>query len=239
MFQIEKFKKLPQHQSLLDRVATVIVEDSRVLGLYVYGSHDSDEFSDIDLSIFFKSDKERESFINDIEETTRKISKVRAETWYSDEIDLYLVIFDPEEIKVDLKFRLVYKDDNPYEYPADILYDPEGHLEKMVKEAPKLIIDIDEADLDRRIKTFFVGLNYLINKICRGELWRAADVIDIYRRSIVQVEDIFARRLQKDYVKVEQKLDKERLALFHKTLFSELTQENLFKAMDAIFEYYD
>lgn len=49
MFQIEKFKNLPQHQSLLDRVARVIIEDSRVIGLYIYGSQTADEYSDVDL----------------------------------------------------------------------------------------------------------------------------------------------------------------------------------------------
>lgn len=239
MYTIEKFKNLPEHQALLNKVAKVITEDPRVIGLYVYGSQEADEYSDIDLSIFFKSDEERESFRNDIEEIAQKIGEVKAGTMDFLDNEIYIVIFDPEEVKVDIKFMLIYKDDNPYEYPVDILYDPEGHLEKMVREATELVIEIDKEDQDRRAKHFYVGFNYTIKKIWRGDFWRALDVIDVYRRALVQDEDIFARRLKKDYLEVEKNLNEERIAMLNKTLIPELTRENLFKAMDAILEYWD
>lgn len=239
MYTIEKFKNLPEHQALLNKVAKVITEDPRVIGLYVYGSQEADEYSDIDLSIFFKSDEERESFRNDIEEISQKIGKVKAGTTYFPDTEMYIVIFDPEEIKIDINFMLIYKDDNPYENPVDIIYDPEGHLEQMIKDAPKLVIDIDKADLDRRVKTFYVGLNYTIKKIWRGDFWRALDVIDIYRRGLLQFEDIFAQRLQKDYLEVEKNLNEERIVVLNKTLISELTQKSLFDGMNAIFEYFN
>ncbi|MHA2309358.1 MAG: hypothetical protein ACXABJ_08785 [Candidatus Heimdallarchaeaceae archaeon] len=239
MYKIDKFSKLPKHQSLLDRAAKVITSDPRVIGLYVYGSQESDEYSDIDLTIFFKSEEERGSFKEDIEEITQRIGKVKAGTFYDLNLKLYLVIFGPEEIKVDIDFKLIYKDDNPYEYPVDIIYDPEGHLGKMIGEAPEFVVDINKVDLERRTKLFYIGLYYFINKIGRGELWRAFDILDIIRRGLLQDEDILARRLKKDYNMVEKKLNKERLSVLSKTLFSELTKEDLFKAMDAIFEYWD
>lgn len=239
MFQIEKFSKLPKHQSLLDRAAKVITSDSRVIGLYVYGSPNADEYSDVDLSIFFKTDEERKSFRNDIEKITKKIGKVKVETVGVNDERIYIVIFDPEELNIDMKFMLIYEDDNPYEFPVDIIYDPEGHLEKMVKDAPKLVIDIDRHYLDHGAKQFYYGFLYFVLKVGRGQFWRALDVIDLYRRGLIKDEDVLARRLHKDYLDVEKNLDEERIAVLNKTLISELTKENLFQAMDAMIEYWD
>ena len=239
MYKIDKFSQLPKHQSLLDRAARVITSDPRVIGLYVYGSPIADEYSDVDLSIFFKTDEERQDFRNDIEEITKKIGKVKVETVGVNDERIYIVIFDPEELNIDMKFILIYEDDNPYEYPVDIIYDPEGHLEKMVKAAPEFVIDIDKQYLDHGAKQFYYGFLYFVNKLGRGQLWRALDVIDMYRRGMIQDEDIFAQRKHKDYLEVEKNLDEERKAVFNKTLFSELSKENLFKAMDAMIEYWD
>jgi hypothetical protein len=239
MYSIKKFANLSNHQSLLNKVAKVVCEDSRVAGLYVYGSPEANEYSDIDIKIFFRTEEERDSFRDEIEEITQKIGKIKMGSIYPPENVMYLVIFDPEEIKVDISFTIIYKDGNPYEYPVDIIHDPEGHLEKMINEAPKLVVDIDKTDLDRRVKTFYVGFNYLMSKMGGGSLWSVFDVIDIYRRAIIEVEDIFAQRLQKGYLEVEKNLDEERIAILKNTLISELTQENLFKAMDAIIEYWD
>ena len=67
----------------------------------------------------------------------------------------------------------------------------------------------------------------------------ALDAIDFYRKYLVKFEDSFAFRKQENYRRLEKKLDNERLAVLNKTLISELTQENLFIGMDAIFEYFD
>ncbi len=61
----------------------------------------------------------------------------------------------------------------------------------------------------------------------------------MYRRGLIQDEDVFAQRSHKNYLEVEKNLDEERKEFLKKTLFSELTKENLFKAMDVIIEYWD
>ena len=239
MYKVAKFSNLPQHQALLGKVAKILCEDTRVLGLYVYGSPMADEYSDIDIKIFFSSDEQRDSFRNDIETIIQRIGKVKVGTIYDRSEYMYLAVFDPEEIKVDISLTIIYKDGNPFEYPADILYDPEGHLEKMISEAPKFKVDFDDVNLERRTKMFYVGLNYVITKIERGELWKVFHVLDVYRKAMIQDEDILAHRLQLDYLDVEKNLDEERIAVLNKTLIAELTVENAFLAMDAIFEYWD
>ncbi len=236
MYTIEKFANLPKHQSLLDRAVKVYTEDPRVIGLYVHGSQDADEYSDIDISLFFRNWEDILSYVKEVAEITQRIGDIKAETWYG---DMYLAIFDPEEIQIDIDFVVIYKDGNPYEYPVDILYDPEGHLEKMVKSAPKLTVEIDKKDLENRIKETYLGLNFTCKKIYRGSFWAVFHVLDLYRRGMVYFEDTFAQRKLRDYRYVEKNLDEERLAVLNKTLITELTRENLFKAMDAFFEYID
>ena len=52
MFQTEKFKDLPQHQSLVDRACEILSKDSRVKALYLSGSLSADEYSDVDESVY-------------------------------------------------------------------------------------------------------------------------------------------------------------------------------------------
>ena len=47
MFKTEKFKDLPQHQSLVDRACEILSKDSRVKALYLSGSLSADEYSDV------------------------------------------------------------------------------------------------------------------------------------------------------------------------------------------------
>ena len=84
MFFVEKFKDLPKHQTLIDRAVGVVTADPRVVGLYVGGSPSADEYSDIDLSIYFANQADLDSFRNDRLEIAKRIGKIKAESiWQS------------------------------------------------------------------------------------------------------------------------------------------------------------
>ncbi len=238
MHQIEKFKNLPKHQSLLNKVAKIITEDPRVVGLYLGGSQSADEYSDIDLSISFANEEDRDSFRNERLEIAKKVGRIKAESM-SGFPTVYVVFYEDEEIKVDFAFNLLPPETRPDKINFDILYDPERHLVRMIEESAKMKWDVDIADLTHRINHYHMGISYTVSKILRGEWWDALDCIDFYRKYLVKFEDSFAERKQENYRRLEKKLDKDRLAVFDRTLLSELTQESLFRGMDAIFEYFN
>ncbi|MCE7741298.1 MAG: hypothetical protein GOP50_02465 [Candidatus Heimdallarchaeota archaeon] len=238
MYSIEKFKNLPKHQDLIDRATEVVIADSRVVGLYIGGSQTADEYSDIDLSIYFNTEEDLNSFRNDRLEAAKKIGKFKAESMSGFPF-VYVVFYEEEEVKVDFAYNLVPAEPRPDKIYFDILYDPEGHLERMMEESRKMKWEVDIADLTHRAKHYQMGISYTVGKICRGEFWDALDCIDYYRKYLVKFEDSFAQRKQENYRRLEKKLDKERLAILNKTLLSELTQKSLFDGMDAIFEYFD
>ena len=237
MFFVEKFKDLPKHQTLIDRAVGVVTADPRVVGLYVGGSPSADEYSDIDLSIYFANQADLDSFRNDRLEIAKRIGKIKAESMST--IPFIYVVFYEEEVKLDFDYYVVPAELRPDKVYCTILYDPQGHLEQMKEESKNMKWDIDIADLAHRIKHYQVAISYTVGKICRGEFWDALDAIDFYRKYLVKFEDSFAFRKQENYRRLEKKLDNERLAVLNKTLISELTQENLFIGMDAIFEYFD
>ncbi len=237
MFYIKKFDKLPKHQSLIERSVKVITEDTRVVGLYIGGSPTADEYSDIDLNIYFKTQEDLDSFRNDRVEIAQKVGKIKAESMSG--FPFVYVVFYEEEIKIDFAYNLVPAESRPDKIYCDIIYDPEGYLETMMEESKKLKWEVDIADLTHRAKHYQMGISYTVSKICRGEFWDALDCIDYYRKYLVKFEDSFAHRKQENYRRLEKKLDKERLTILNKTLVSELNQAELFKCMDAIFEYFD
>ncbi len=238
MFQVEKFRNLPKHQSLIERAAKVLTEDSRVKAIYIGGSQSADDFSDIDISIYSETEEDRDSLREDRLKIAQKVGKLKAESM-SLFPTVYVTFYDEEEVKVDYCFNTLPPNLRPDKINVTILYDPEGHLEKMVEDCRKLQWELDIDDLAHKIKHFQMGISYTVSKFLRGELWDGLDCIDFYRKYLIEFEDAFAQRKNENYRRVEQKLDSERLKVFNKTLFSELTSENLFKAMDAILEYMD
>lgn len=238
MYQIEKFKNLPKHQSLIERAAKVLTEDSRVRGIYVGGSQSADEFSDVDLSIICKNEEDRESLKKDRLKIAQEVGKLKAESM-SVFPYVYVTFYEEEEVKVDYSFSIVPPELRPDKVNVTIIYDPDGYLEKMVENCKKLKWELELDDLAHKIKHFHLGISYTVSKFLRGELWDGLDCVDFYRKYLVEFEDAFAQRKKENYRRIEQKLDSERLKVFDKTLFSELTRENLFKGMDAILEYLD
>lgn len=238
MFQVEKFINLPKHQSLLERAAKVLIEDPRVRGIYVGGSQSADEYSDVDLSILCKTEEDRESLKKDRLKIAQEVGKLKAESM-SVFPYVYVTFYEEEEVKVDYSFGVVPPELRPDKVNVTIIYDPDGYIEKMVEECWKLKWEIDVDDLAHKIKHFHIGISYTILKFLRGEFWEGLDCIDFYRKYLIEFEDAFSQRKKENYRRIERKLDEERLKVFDKTLFSEMTRENLFKGMDAILEYMD
>lgn len=238
MFQVEKFISLPKHQSLLERAAKVLIEDPRVRGIYVGGSQSADEFSDVDLSILCENEEDRESLKKDRLKIAQEVGKLKAESM-SVFPYVYVTFYEEEEVKVDYSFTVVPPELRPDKVNVTIIYDPDGHLEKMVESCKKLKWELELDYLAHKIKHFHIGISYTVLKFLRGEFWDGVDCIDFYRKYLVEFEDAFAQRKKENYRRIEQKLDGERLKVLDKTLFSEMTRENLFKGMDAILEYLD
>ena len=236
MFKVEKFSNLPKHQSLTDRAARVLIEDPRVKGIYIGGSQEADEFSDVDLSIYCETEEDRDSLREERLKIAQEVGKLKAESM-SLFPTVYVTFYEEEEIKVDYSFNTLPPNLRPDKVNVTILYDPDGHLKRMVEDCKKLHLEIDIEDLAHKIKHFHMVISYTVSKFLRGELWDGLDCIDFYRKYLIEFEDAFAQRKNENYRRAELKLDEERIKMFDKTLFSELTRANLFKAMDAILEY--
>lgn len=235
MYHIEKFSNLPKHQDFVNKAAKVLIEDKRCRGIYVSGSLSADEYSDVDLVILCETEEDRISMKEDRHSIAQKIGKLKAEAMA---FPYTYVTFYEEEVKVDFSFHLIPPETRPDKAYINIIYDPDGYLAKMVEESAKLDWEIDLDYLRNKIKHFYIGLSYTVSKIGRGEFWDALDCVDFYRKYLIQFEDIFSRRKRENYRRIEKKLDANRLEAFNKIMVKELTQKNLFQAMDNMLSYF-
>ncbi|MEE9410801.1 MAG: hypothetical protein V3V41_07730 [Candidatus Heimdallarchaeota archaeon] len=238
MYQIEKFINLPKHQSLVDRATSVLIGDSRVKAIYLGGSQKADEYSDVDLIIWCDNEEDREGMKKDRLKIAKQVGNIKSES-ISGFPYVYVVFYEQEEIKVDYCFNILPVENRPDRAHIDILYDPEGLLEKMVKESWELQWEINLDELKNKIQHYYIGISYTVGKILRGELWDAFDCIEFYRKYLIEFEDILAQRKRENYRRVEEKLNQKRLEILNKTIVSELTKTELFRAMDFIFVYFD
>jgi len=238
MYQVEKFSNLPNHQSLIDRATKVLIEDPRVIGLCIGGSQKADEYSDVDLFVYCKTEEDRESLKKDRLKIAEKVGEIKAES-ISIFPYVYVVFYEEEEIKVDYSWHLLPEANRPDKAHLDILYDPEGHLKKLKEESTKLVWKIDEDELKHKTKHYHIGISYTVFKIARGELWDAQDAVDFYRKYLVEFEDILAQRKRENYRKLEEKLGEEKLKKFNETLVREISRKEIFRAMDAVFNYFN
>jgi len=238
MYKVEKFNNLPDHQSLIDRIEDILIKDPRVKGLYIGGSKRADEFSDIDLIIWFNNEEDRESMKKDRLKIAEQIGEIKAESM-SVFPYVYVVFYEKEEIKVDYCWVVFPAENRADRAHVDILYDPEGHLKKMKEESWQLDWDIDEDELKHKVKHYHIGISYTVLKISRGELWDAQDCIDFYRKYLMEFEDIIAQRKRENYRRLEEKLGPEKLKKFNETLVREISKKEMFRAMDAVFDYFN
>ena len=151
----------------------------------------------------------------------------------------YVTFYEKEEVKVDFSFSMIPPPPRPDKVNVDVIYDPDGHLAKMVEESTKLSWEVDLSDLRNKIQHFYMGLSYTISKIGRGEFWDALDCVDFYRKYLVEFEDTLAKRKRENYRRIEKKLDEKRLEAFNKIMVKELTRKNLFQAMDHMISYFE
>lgn len=127
----------------------------------------------------------------------------------------------------------------PDKTEIDIVYDPTGHLQQLVKESSKKEWTIDPDDLNNRIRHFYVAISYTIGKIARGELWESRDCVEFDRQILITFEDILAKRKRENYRRVEQKLSAERLTLLEQTIPKNLTRVEIFRSLGKVLEYFD
>ena len=237
MYPVEKFTNLPKHQALIDKAVEVLKQDSRVKGIYISGSKKADEFSDIDCSILCTAE-DFDSLKKDRLETAKKIGEIKAESM-SVFPSVYVVFYETDEIKLDFSWEVLPKKIRPDHAYITNLYDPEGHIAKIIEKAWQMDWDINEEELAHNIKHYYIGLSYTVLKLARGELWDAYDCVDFYRKYLVKFEDMLAQRKPENYRRLEQKLDEKRIKLLEKAIPKDLSREELFRTMDIILEYFD
>lgn len=69
-----------------------------------------------------------------------------------------------------------------------------------IEESAKMEWTINLEELDNRLKHFYVGIDYKILKIARGELWESRECVEWYRhQALITFEDILARRKREGY----------------------------------------
>ena len=237
MYPVEKFANLPKHQSLIDKAVEVLKEDSRVKGIYISGSRKADEFSDIDLGILC-SKENFDSLKKDGFKIAKKIGEIKAESMAVIP-DVYVVFYNPDEIKVDFCWEIIPKEIRPDHAYITNLYDPDGIIAEMMEKAWNMDWDINEKELGHFIKHFHIGISYTVLKLARGEMWDAYDCVDFYRKRLVKFEDMLAQRKPENYRRLESKLDEKQLKLLEQAIPVDLSKKEVFRAMDVIFEYFD
>lgn len=238
MLNIRRYSNQPNHQRLIAKAVEILTKDRRVKGLYLSGSPKTDEYSDIDLMIL-SSEEDRQSLEKDRLKIATQVGEIKAEAMSPGVPHTYVVFYHPEEIKFDYCFHTFPEKSRPDRANIDILYDPNGHLKELVREAAKEAWTIDLEELDNRIKHFYVGIGYTIPKIAREELWESRDCIEWYRKALITFEDILAKRKREGYRKLERKLQVKRLELLEQTIPTDLTKEEIFRSLDNIFGYFD
>jgi hypothetical protein len=233
----KRYANQPKHRKLISKAVKILIEDQRVKGLYLSGSVKTDGHSDIDLTIL-STERDREGLEKERLKIASQIGEINAEAM-SQFPHIYVVFYDPEEIKFDFNFHILPERARPDKAKIDVIYDPTGDLHKTVEESAKMEWTVDEDDLNNRIKHFYVVISYTISKIARGELWESRDCVEYYRHLLLLFEDILAKRKREGYRRLEQKLSVEKLALLEQTIPRGLTPNEIFCSLDKIFEYFD
>jgi hypothetical protein len=233
----KRYVNQPKHRELVSKAVKVLIKDNRVKGLYLSGSSRTDEYSDVDLTIL-STEQDRESLEKDRLMIASQIGEIKAEAM-SLVPHTYVVFYVPEEIKFDFSFHVLPEPARPDRAKIDIIYDPTGHLHKIVEESEKMEWTIDLDDLNNKIGHFYVVICYTLSKIARGERWESRDCIEYYRQLLILLEDVLTKRKREGYRKLEQKLSAEKLALLEQTIPKSLTPREIFRSLDKIFEYFD
>jgi hypothetical protein len=233
----KRYAGQPRHRKLISKAVKILIEDQRVKGLYLSDSVKTDAHSDIDLTVL-SSEQDRESLEKERLEIASQIGEIKAEAM-SQFPHTFVVFYDPEEIKFDFNFHVLPEQARPDKAKIDVIYDPTGHLRKIVEESAKMEWTVDMGDLNNRIKHFYVVISYTISKIARGELCESRDCVEYYRQLLLLFEDILAERKREGYRRLEQKLSAEKLSLLEQTIPRGLTPEEIFSSLDKVFEYFE
>lgn len=107
------------HMGLLMRAVDALKEDERVLGLYVSGNPDTDEFSDVDLMIVSKREDIR-SLEEDRYMIASKVGEIRSEAMAL-KPHTYVVNYE-EGVKMDYCFHVYPERPRPDKAYIDIIY---------------------------------------------------------------------------------------------------------------------
>ncbi len=238
MYTVERFRNLPNHQSLTTRACEFLSKDSRVKAIYLSGSMSADEYSDVDLTILCDEDT-LQSLLEDRYKIAEQVGEYLCAAIPPVSDRMLVVFYKEEEIKVDFSYGKLPLQARPDRAFIDALYDPASHLKEVIEKSKNLEWEIDMDFLKNRVAHHFLGFSYTVAKFGRGELWDGEDCIDWYRKNLLMFEDILAQRKREGYRRIEIKLDSSRLELFEQTLVKETTRKELFRAMDVINLYFD
>ena len=233
---MKRFSGLPVHKALLGRAVEVLKGDGRVLGLYVSGSPDTDEFSDVDLMILSTAE-DRVSLERDRVEIASRVGEIRAEAMAM--VPHTYVVNYAGGVKMDYCFHVAPERPRPDKALIDIMYDPTGQLAVLVEESRKLAWDIDTEELQAQVKHYYVTFSYTAAKLERGELWDARDCVEWYRARMIHFEDVLAQRKRENYRRLERKLSPERLSHLESTIPRDLSRRELVRCTDECMGYFE
>jgi predicted nucleotidyltransferase len=237
MYFVERFRDLTYHQSLTNRACEILSKDSRVKAIYLSGSLDADEYSDVDLTILC-DEEDLQNLLDERYKIAEEVGEILCAA-IPPVSDRMLVVFYKEEVKVDFSYGKLPLQTRPDRAYIDALFDPEGHLGEVIENSKNLEWETDIEFLRNRIKHHFLGLSYTVSKFGRGEFWDGEDCINWYRKNIIMFEDILAKRRREGTRRIEKKFDDEKLKLFELTLVKETSRKELFRAMDVINLYFE
>lgn len=233
---LRRFRDQPVHMGLLMRAADALKEDERVLGLYVSGNPDTDEFSDVDLMIVSKREDIR-SLEEDRYMIASKVGEIRSEAMAL--VPHTYVVNYEEGVKMDYCFHVYPERPRPDKAYIDIIYDPTGHLAELMEASKGLSWDIDLDELRNRVQHYYVTFSYTVAKLERGELWDARDCVEFYRNTMITLESILAKRKKEGYRRIEQKLPREKLAHLEDTIPQDLSRPELVRCIDSCRSYFN
>jgi predicted nucleotidyltransferase len=236
-----KLSPLPaEHQRVLDRVVGFFQDCPGVVGGCVSGSvarGDADEYSDLDVAIFFADEETREAAW-----TTRWEWEIAR--WFhrfdADHVKPYFVIylFEPG-VKADLPLHLVTDPPAPGGAPYEALWDTTGHVVKWVEasNAGRQDVSPDWSAAVHEEERIWAWIYYCVRHVQRGEYYDVASDFQALREIVEAWHARLRGKALFDIRRVHER-EPETMSLFA-DLFPRPARESQKRALSLLIEIHD
>ncbi|GGB83205.1 oxalate:formate antiporter [Pseudoduganella buxea] len=173
------------HREWLERALAILPADPRLVGLAAAGSFLTgamDAFSDLDLLVV-TDPAQQQAVLADRDAIARRLGHLLAGFTgeHVGEPRLFITLYDAPLLHVDLKFVSLADVHLRVEQPA-VLWERDGLLSRALAQGEAVYPQPDIAWIEAR---FWIWMHYGAQKIGRGELFEAIDLIGFVRAAVL------------------------------------------------------